>query len=116
MCQPCTPAGPSRPPERRDALEAGEALVVALGLRDAPLVVLLEAVQLAQRDARVQVAEVELVAGLEHVVGARALLLVALPGVAREAVQAQRGDARRELPRRRSVSMPPSPAARFLLA
>ena len=78
---------PSRP---------GEALVVALGLRDAALVVLLEAVQLPERDARVQIAEVELVAGLEHVVGARALLLVALPGVAREAVQAQRGDARGE--------------------
>ena len=77
-------------------VQAGEALVVALGLRDAPLVVLVEAVQLAERDAGVQIAQVELVAGLEHVVGARALLLVALPGVAREPVQAQRGDARGE--------------------
>ena len=90
------PRAPSRRPSGVMPAQAGEALVVALGLRDAPRVVLVDAVQLAERDAGVQIAEVELVAGLEHVVGARALLLVALPGVAREPVQAQRGDARRE--------------------
>ena len=49
---------PGREPaaERPDARQVGEALVVALGLRDAPLVVLGEAVQLAERDARVQIA------------------------------------------------------------
>ena len=88
--------GPEAAPERRDAGQAGEALVVALGLREAPRAVLVDPVQLAERHAGVQIAQVELVAGLEHVVGARSLLLVALPRVAREPVQAQRGDARRE--------------------
>ena len=76
--------------------QAGETLVVALGLRHPPRVMLLEPVELAERDAGVEVAQVQLVAGLEHVVGARSLLLVALPGVARQPVQAQRADARGE--------------------
>ena len=69
--------------------QPGQALVVALGLRLALLVMLRQAVQLPQRDAGVQIAQVQLVARLQHVVGTRALLLVALPGVAREAVQAE---------------------------
>ena len=84
---PAMHAGAAEPaPERGDAREPCEALVIALGLRDAPRVVGIDAVQLAERDAGVEIAEVELVARLEDVVGARALLLVALPRVASEPV------------------------------
>ena len=77
--------------------------------------VLLEAVQLPERDARVQVGEVVLVARLDDVVAAGALALVALPGVAVEPVQAQRAHAvgERLVAQRQHA---PSPAARFLLA
>ncbi len=58
---------------------------------------LLDAVQLSERDAGVEVREVVLVARLDDVVAARPLALVALPGVAVEAVQPQRAHAIGEL-------------------
>ena len=79
--------------DRRDAREAGKALVVARRLGGATRVVLLEAVQLPERDAGMQVGEVVLVARLDDVVAAGTLALVALPGIAVEPVQTQRAHA-----------------------